>query len=52
MAFIKSKKYASSVHFCEKKNGILLITITYKHANNKLKKVKVGEKLQGITEHY
>jgi integrase len=52
MAFIKSKKYGSSVQFYHKKNGDFTYYITYKDANNKLKRVKVGEKSQGITEHY
>ena len=52
MAYIKSKKYGTSVQFYEKKNGDFTYYITYKDANNKLKRVKVGEKSQGITEHY
>ncbi|CAA6802032.1 MAG: Unknown protein, partial [uncultured Sulfurovum sp.] len=52
MAYIKSKKYGGSVQFYHKKNGDFTYYITYKDANNKLKRVKVGEKSQGITEHY
>jgi len=52
MTYTKSKKYGSSVQFYKKKNGDFTYSITYKDANNKLKRVKVGEKSQGITEHY
>jgi len=52
MTYKNSRKYGSSVQIYSKKNGDLSYYITYKDVNNRLKRVKVGEKSQGITEHY
>ena len=52
MTYQNSRKYGSSVQIYSKKNGDFAYYILYKDLNNKLKRVKVGEKSQGITEHY
>ena len=52
MVYQNSRKYGSSVQIYSKKNGDYAYYITYKDLNNKLKRVKIGEKSQGITEHY
>jgi integrase len=40
------------VQIYSKKNGDYAYYILYKDLNNKLKRVKIGDKSQGITEHY
>ncbi len=40
------------VQIYSKENGDISYYITYKDLQNKLKRVKIGEKSQGITEHY
>jgi integrase len=52
MAFTNSKKYGSTIQNYTKKNGDISYYITYKDENNRLKRVKVGEKSKGITEAY
>ncbi len=52
MTYSNSRKYGSLVQIYAKKNGDYAYYITYKDLNNKLKRVKIGEKSQGINEHY
>lgn len=52
MAYVNSKKYGSNVQHYKKANGDISYSITYKDSNNKLKRVKIGEKSAGITEAY
>ena len=52
MAYINSKKFGSTVQHYKKENGDISYYITYKDEFNKLKRIKVGDKSQGITEPY
>ena len=52
MAYKNSRKYGSLVQIYSKIDGDFTYYITYKDLNNKLKRVKIGEKSKGITEHY
>ncbi|PHO11339.1 integrase [Malaciobacter marinus] len=52
MSYINSKKYGSSVQLYQKTNGDISYSITYKDETNKLKRIKIGDKSKGITEHY
>jgi len=52
MTYINSRKYGSSVQIYSKQNGDYAYYITYKDLKNKLKRVKIGNKSQGINEHY
>jgi integrase len=52
MAYISSKKFGSTVQHYVKENGDVSYYITYKDEFNKLKRIKVGDKSQGITEPY
>jgi site-specific recombinase XerD len=52
MAYINSKKYGSAVQLYHKANGDTSYSITYKDEDNKLKRIKIGDKSKGITEPY
>lgn len=52
MAYINSKKYGSAVQLYLKANGDISYSITYKDEDNKLKRIKIGDKSKGITEPY
>ena len=52
MGYVNSKKYGSFVQLYKKSNGDVSLYITYKDLENKLKRIKIGEKSNGITEHY
>lgn len=52
MGYINSKKYGSTIQHYKKKSGDTSYYITYKDENNRLKRLKVGEKSQGITESF
>jgi len=52
MGYINSKKYGTAVQHYKKTNGDTTYYITYKNEDNKLKRLKIGEKSSGITEHY
>ena len=52
MGYISSKKYGTSVQHYKKTNGDITYYITFKDENNKLKRLKIGEKSSGITESY
>ena len=52
MGYISSKKYGTSVQHYKKSNGDITYYITFKDENNKLKRLKIGEKSAGITETY
>ena len=52
MAYVNSKKFGSTVQHYKKENGDISYYITYKDEFNKLKRIKVGDKSQGITEPY
>ena len=52
MAYTNSKKYGSAVQHYKKVNGDISFYVTYKDENSKLKRVKIGEKSKGITEHF
>ena len=51
MGFINSKKY-DGVQLYHKSNKDISYYIRYKDENNKLRRVKVGDKSKGITENY
>lgn len=52
MRFLNSKKYGSAVQHYEKVNGEVSYFITFKDEDNKLRRVKIGDKSAGITEPY
>ena len=52
MAYTNSRKYGSTIQHYKKKSGDISFYITYKDENNKLKRIKVGDKSKGITESY
>jgi len=52
MAFIHSKKYGSNVQHYKKSNGDISYYIVYKDEDNKLRRVKIGNKSDGVTELY
>lgn len=51
MARVKSKKY-TGVYKSELANGDVSFSYTYKDINNKMQRVNVGKKSEGITESY
>jgi len=51
MAFVNSKKY-DGVQLYHKSNRDISYYIRYKDKNNKLRRVKIGDKSKGITENY
>lgn len=51
MSFINSKKY-DGVQLYHKSTGDISYYIRYKDENNKLRRVKIGDKSKGITEVY
>jgi len=51
MAFVNSKKY-DGVQLYHKSNKDISYYIRYKDENNKLRRVKIGDKSKGITENY
>jgi len=51
MGFVNSKRY-DGVQLYHKKNKDISYYIRYKDENNKLQRLKVGDKSKGITEHY
>jgi len=52
MGYINSRKYGSAIQLYKKANKDTSYYITYKDENNKLKRIKIGDKSQGITEAY
>ena len=52
MGYINSKKYGTGVQLYKKENKDTSYYITYKDENNKLKRIKIGDKSKGITESY
>jgi integrase len=52
MSYINSKKYGTAIQLYKKVNGDIAYYITYKDEDNKLKRIKVGDKSKGITESY
>ena len=52
MAYISSKKYGTAVQHYVKINVDIAYYITFKDNDNKLRRVKIGEKSGGITEPY
>jgi len=52
MAYTNSKKYGSAVQHYKKVSGDVSFYITYKDENSTLKRVKIGDKSKGITEHF
>lgn len=52
MAYISSKKYGSSVQHYKKSNGDISFFITFRDEYNKPKRMKIGNKSNGITEPY
>lgn len=52
MSYINSKKYGSAIQHYKKNNGDISFYITYKDETNTLRRVKIGDKSQGITEPY
>jgi integrase len=51
MGYVNSKKY-DGVQLYKKSNGDISYYIRYKDIDDKLKRVKIGEKSKGITESY
>jgi len=51
MGFVNSKKY-DGVQLYKKSNKDISYYIRYKDENNKLRRIKVGDKSKGITENY
>lgn len=52
MSYYNSKRFGSAVQLYHKSNGDISYYITYKNENNKLRRVKRGEKSKGITEAF
>ena len=52
MSYINSKKYGTAVQHYLKENGDVSFYVTYKDESNKLKRVKIGDKSQGINENF
>ena len=52
MGFVSSKRYGTAVQLYKKSNGDTSYYITYKDEANKLKRIKIGDKSQGITEPF
>jgi len=51
MGFVNSKRY-DGVQLYHKQNKDISYYIRYKDENNKLQRIKIGDKSKGITEHY
>ena len=52
MGYINSKRYGSAVQLYKKSSGDISYYITYKDEDNKLKRIKIGDKSKGITEPF
>ena len=52
MSYINSKRYGTAVQHYLKENGDVSYYVTYKDESNKLKRVKIGDKSQGINENF
>lgn len=52
MSYINSNKYGTRVQHYTKSDGDISYFITYKDLEGKLKRYKIGDKSQGITEIY
>ena len=52
MSYIKSKKYGTAIQLYKKATGDISYYITFKDENNKLTRLKIGDKSKGITEPY